>query len=44
MANKLHEFPMFTPPDRETIEGFLLKLNSDLAGFVSASGKRKTRK
>jgi hypothetical protein len=38
MANKPHEFPMFTPLGRETIEGFLSKLNSDLAGFVSTSG------
>jgi hypothetical protein len=38
MANKPQEFPMFTPPDKGTIESLLAKLNSYLSGFVSASG------
>jgi hypothetical protein len=38
MANKPREFPTFTPPDKETIENLLSKLNSYLSGFVAASG------
>jgi hypothetical protein len=38
MANKPHEFPMFSPLDTETIKSLLSKLNSYVSGFVSTSG------
>jgi hypothetical protein len=38
MANKPHEFPMFSPLDKETIKSLLSKLNSYVSGFVSISG------
>jgi hypothetical protein len=38
MANKPHEFPMFSPLDKETIKSLLSKLNSYVSGFVSTSG------
>jgi hypothetical protein len=38
MANKPHEFPMFSPLDKETIKSLLSKLNAYVSGFVSTSG------
>jgi hypothetical protein len=38
MANKPHEFPIFSPLDQDTINALLSKLNYYLSGFVGKSG------
>ncbi|MDR0744686.1 MAG: hypothetical protein LBE97_01900 [Holosporales bacterium] len=38
MANKPHEFPTFSPLDKEAIKGLLEKLTLYISGFVSNSG------
>jgi hypothetical protein len=38
MANKPHEFPIFSPLDKETLKSLLSKLNFYMSGFVTKSG------
>ena len=38
MANKAHEFPIFSPLDKETIMALLSRFNRYMSSFVSKSG------